>query len=232
MACFTWLFAALNGRRQPEGLVDVVRREKKHLRQEQRSLEREAQKLEREAQKAISQAKKEVRKGNREGAVVIAREVTNTRQHAVKLKHAANQVAIIASEMGAQMAQVRVGATLAVTAQLLEAMNRLYSLERTRALVQTFAAELDRLHVADEMLSGALESAMEQTGDDVAEDEDEQLVLQQVMHEIMPRAPSLRPPAIPLPEDTVSATTAEDYGEDVALVPPGGGGGAAVMEHI
>ena len=183
--CLSWLWASNPPDNSPAG---VLRREKKNLRREQRQLEREAHNLEREVQRHITNAKREVKRGNEDGARTMAREIAHSRVHILKLRRGSAQLGIVGSELSAQAAIARTGAAIAVSAQLMSALNQLYSLERTKALVTEFARQLDLSKTVQESMQDALDSL-----EPVVEPEaPEEQLMQEVLQEVLPEAPKKR----------------------------------------
>jgi hypothetical protein len=185
-SCWVWLFGSAPDT-SPAG---VVRKQKKLLQKERRAIDREIRELDALIERNKGLAKRDAKHGNLDGAKALAHEIAHSCLQRLRLWRAGTELDAISSDLTAQLASVRVAGTLGFSAQIMAKLNKLYSLDRTRALVTAFATELDRNRILTESLTEALESATEPA--DTSDEPREQEVLDSVLREILPAAPKAR----------------------------------------
>ena len=154
---------------------------------EKQSIDRQILKLDREIANAKVDAKKTAKQSGPEAARPLALEIALTVRQRNQLSHVSASIQLIASEM---VASASTGAAFNISAGMMEHMNRVYTLERTRTLMTSMAREFHRHDLIDEAIAERFEAQNEE--DDDGDDASVDAIMEELLN-AAPKAASKQP---------------------------------------
>lgn len=150
----------------------VMQASKRELKSGERTMDREVRDLEKQEKKLEIEIKAEAKKGNKQSATILAKQLVKMRQQKTRLLVGKTQMKGIGMNLTAMNAQVTVANTMKTAGQAMQSMNAAVdpvALQRTMA---QFAAESEKFSMTQEMMDDTLDSMF----DDEDEEETDGIV--------------------------------------------------------
>lgn len=180
-----------------------------------REISRDRRKLERTECKSILKMKLAAEKGNKGEALRIARNMVQSRRHAIRLDRTCARLENMAQKMQALQANATVAVYFKKSASIVQRLNSFMTSERIGALSQQMEKEMEILNSTQEMMDETLNAMEEADADAFAEDGEEEgdalsekAIVEQIfmaaglsVQEMMPNVP------VDVPVQSVSAKT-------------------------
>ncbi|KDN45973.1 Snf7-domain-containing protein [Tilletiaria anomala UBC 951] len=205
--------------------AERLRQNQRTLQKAQRELDRERAKLEQQEKKLVIDIKKTAKEGQMTACKVMARDLVRTRRHIQKFYQMRTQLQAISLRIQAlrsnqQMAEAMRGATRAMGM-----MNRQMNLPAIQRIMREFERESATMDLKEEMMTDAVDEAMDDDAEGVGEEEEGDAILKEVLDEI---GVSLGQQLGAAPTDTLTLPNAAPaakvaIGEGVGSSPSAGG---------
>ncbi|KAK1920868.1 putative class E Vps protein of the ESCRT-III complex [Papiliotrema laurentii] len=215
--------------------AERLRQHQRSLQKAQRELEREAQKLEQQEKKTMMDIKKNAKAGNMNACKILAKDLVRTRRYVQKFTQMRVQLQAVSLRMqtlrsNEQMATAMKGATRAMGQ-----MNRSLNLPQIQKIMNDFERESSTMDMKEEMMSDAVDDAMEGEDEGEGEEVEGDKILKEVFDEIgmsMNDALGSAPTAnLPVSETVAPARVAVAEGLTSSPAPPAASGGPMSAEE-
>ncbi|WWC59893.1 uncharacterized protein I303_102455 [Kwoniella dejecticola CBS 10117] len=217
--------------------AERLRQHQRSLQKAQRELDREKGKLEAQEKKTMADIKRNAKSGNMNACKILAKDLVRTRRYIQKFTQMRVQLQAVSLRMqtlrsNEQMATAMKGATRAMGQ-----MNRSLNLPQIQKIMNDFEKESSTMDMKEEMMSDAVDDAMEDEDEGEGEEVESDKILKEVLDEIgmnmnesLASAPTANP-HINEPLQTSRVAVAEGLpampsgGSDTPKGAGGGGGG-------
>ncbi|ORX56920.1 charged multivesicular body protein 2a [Hesseltinella vesiculosa] len=172
------MLESLFGRRKTP--AEMLRQHQRSINKAQRELDRERDRLERQEKKLIADIKKSAKANQMNACKVMAMDLVRTRRYIQKFYQMKTQLQAVGLRIqtlrsSQQMADAMRGATRAMAS-----MNRQMNLPQIQKIMMDFEKESEMMDMKDEMMSDAIDDAMEEDDDEVESEE----IVNKVLDEI------------------------------------------------
>ncbi|WWC99008.1 hypothetical protein V866_005902 [Kwoniella sp. B9012] len=221
--------------------AERLRQHQRSLQKAQRELDREKGKLEAQEKKTMADIKRNAKAGNMNACKILAKDLVRTRRYIQKFTQMRVQLQAVSLRMqtlrsNEQMATAMKGATRAMGQ-----MNRSLNLPQIQKIMNDFEKESSTMDMKEEMMSDAVDDAMEDEDEGEGEEVESDKILKEVLDEIgmnMNESLASAPTANPLANEPLQPSrvaVAEGLasmpsgGADTPKAPGGGGGGGGGM---
>ncbi|WVQ62878.1 uncharacterized protein L199_001027 [Kwoniella botswanensis] len=221
--------------------AERLRQHQRSLQKAQRELDREKGKLEAQEKKTMADIKRNAKAGNMNACKILAKDLVRTRRYIQKFTQMRVQLQAVSLRMqtlrsNEQMATAMKGATRAMGQ-----MNRSLNLPQIQKIMNDFEKESSTMDMKEEMMSDAVDDAMEDEDEGEGEEAESDKILKEVLDEIgmnmnesLASAPTANPLAneplqssrVPVAEGLASMPSG---GADTPKASGGGGGGGGGM---
>ncbi|TRY78428.1 hypothetical protein TCAL_06905 [Tigriopus californicus] len=159
----------------------MVQEWSKGIRKEGYTIDRQINAIKREELKALRSAKMAAKKGDKDSARVLAKEIVNARKSVSKLYTAKAHLSSIENGMKAQAAQLKMAGSLAKSADVMKAMQQLIKIPELQKTMQDMSKEMMKAGIIEEMMDDTMESL--EDGEDM--EESVQLEVDKVLSEVL-----------------------------------------------
>jgi charged multivesicular body protein 3 len=160
------------------------------MRAEKRALERQIREIEREERKVQLEIKKLAAKGGQEASVkTLAKEIVQSRKATAKLHTAIANINSISMQMRTMTAQVTMGKTMQMSADVMKKMNKLMNTTETQNGMMELGREMQRAGFLQEMMDDAM--ALDDDVDDEVVDAEVEKVIAEATLSKLNNAPTL-----------------------------------------
>ncbi|KAI9317916.1 Snf7-domain-containing protein [Dichotomocladium elegans] len=160
--------------------AEMLRQHQRTIVKAQRELDRERERLERQEKKLIADIKKSAKEGQMSACKVMAKDLVRTRRYIQKFYSMKTQLQGVALRIqtlrsNQQMAEAMKGATKAMSS-----MNRQMNLPKIQQIMMEFEKESEVMDMKEEMMSDAIDDAVEEDDDEIESEE----IVNKVLDEI------------------------------------------------
>jgi charged multivesicular body protein 3 len=191
---------------------------KRQLERESRKLDRDIQNLQRAEKKAMAEAKKLAKAGQTSSARIMAREIVNTRKAVDRMYTAKAQMGSVGFALQNSIAMIKLQGVISKSNEVMVAMNQLVSLPEMQATMGSFAREMERAGMIEELVQDTMEGI---GGDDIESEADKEAdkIVQEIMSEVLAPA-GVAPTGAPKVAMAAAAAPVEEVsapGEDEEL---------------
>nr|KIR44222.1 charged multivesicular body protein 2A [Cryptococcus bacillisporus CA1280] len=164
--------------------AERLRQHQRSLQKAQRELEREKGKLEAQEKKTMADIKRNAKAGNMNACKILAKDLVRTRRYIQKFTQMRVQLQAVSLRMqtlrsNEQMATAMKGATRAMGQ-----MNRSLNLPQIQKIMNDFERESSTMDMKEEMMSDAVDDAMEDEDEGEGEEVESDKILKEVLDEI------------------------------------------------
>ncbi|KAF0983233.1 hypothetical protein FDP41_010298 [Naegleria fowleri] len=172
------------------GLLDVFHKKtpeelakewKSNLRAEARNMDRNIRKIEMEEVKAKKNIKDLLRKGQEDGAKLLARELIKTRKSKVRLHKTKAQINSVILQLDQQLQQLRVMGALKKSTEVMQAMNQMMKLPDLNETIRNMSREMEKAGLIEEMVDDMMDDVLEDEDVEEAADEEVSSILDEVL---------------------------------------------------
>lgn len=132
----------------------------------------------------MSEVKKLAKAGQERSARLLAREIVNTRKAIDRMYTSKAQMGSVAFALQHSIAMIKLQGVISKSNEVMNAMNTLVSLPEMRATMGTFAREMERAGLIDELVGETLDGI---SGDDIETEADREAdkIVQEIMAEVL-----------------------------------------------
>ncbi|WVN87248.1 uncharacterized protein L203_102425 [Cryptococcus depauperatus CBS 7841] len=164
--------------------AERLRQHQRSLQKAQRELDREKGKLEAQEKKTMADIKRNAKAGNMNACKILAKDLVRTRRYVQKFTQMRVQLQAVSLRMqtlrsNEQMATAMKGATRAMGQ-----MNRSLNLPQIQKIMNDFERESSTMDMKEEMMSDAVDDAMEDEDEGEGEEVESDKILKEIMDEI------------------------------------------------
>ncbi|WWD08739.1 hypothetical protein V865_006852 [Kwoniella europaea PYCC6329] len=204
--------------------AERLRQHQRSLQKAQRELDREKGKLEAQEKKTMADIKRNAKAGNMNACKILAKDLVRTRRYIQKFTQMRVQLQAVSLRMqtlrsNEQMATAMKGATRAMGQ-----MNRSLNLPQIQKIMNDFEKESSTMDMKEEMMSDAVDDAMEDEDEGEGEEVESDKILKEVLDEIgmnMNESLASAPTANPLANEPLQSSRVA-VAEGLASMPSGG----------
>ncbi|KAK6907046.1 charged multivesicular body protein 2A [Kwoniella mangroviensis CBS 8886] len=204
--------------------AERLRQHQRSLQKAQRELDREKGKLEAQEKKTMADIKRNAKAGNMNACKILAKDLVRTRRYIQKFTQMRVQLQAVSLRMqtlrsNEQMATAMKGATRAMGQ-----MNRSLNLPQIQKIMNDFEKESSTMDMKEEMMSDAVDDAMEDEDEGEGEEVESDKILKEVLDEIgmnMNESLASAPTANPLANEPLQSSRVA-VAEGLASIPSGG----------
>eukprot|EP00771_Trimastix_marina_P001170 gnl/Trimastix_PCT/2223.p1 GENE.gnl/Trimastix_PCT/2223~~gnl/Trimastix_PCT/2223.p1 ORF type:complete len:212 (+),score=49.70 gnl/Trimastix_PCT/2223:40-675(+) len=189
---------------------ELAREWKLKLRHEDRSIDRQLRAITMEENKTKKMVKDAAKRGEMDGARLLARELVNARKAKERFYMSKAQINSAILGLQHQMAMIRVVGGIQKSTEVMSAMNSLVRVPEIAQSMATLSREMTRAGIIEETVDDAFESALGEPDDEIAADAE----INKVMDEILTAAPSAPVHAMPQATAVPAATEAQNKEEE------------------
>lgn len=167
----------------------------------------------------MAEAKKLAKAGQERSARILAREIVNTRKAIDRMYTSKAQMGSVGFALQHSIAMIKLQGVISKSNEVMVAMNQLVNLPEMQATMGTFAREMERAGLIDELVADTMEGI---SGDDIETEADKEAdkIVQEIMAEVLAPAgiaptgaPKVAAPAVAAPVE--AAAPAEDEDESL-----------------
>uniref|UniRef100_A0A1I8JQZ7 C3H1-type domain-containing protein n=1 Tax=Macrostomum lignano TaxID=282301 RepID=A0A1I8JQZ7_9PLAT len=148
---------------KPKDPKEQVREMKSKLRKEGYRLDRDINAIQRKQKTAEAEIKKYCKSGNKSAAMVVAKEVLQTRKAVGRLYAAKAQMNSVMMEMDHQLAVTRMAGAMQKSTEVMHAMQKLVKVPEIQQTMMEMSREMTKMGIMDEMMEDAMSDVL---GDD------------------------------------------------------------------
>jgi charged multivesicular body protein 2A len=160
--------------------AEQLRQSKRQITRGIREIDRERVKIENQQKKVIAEIKKLAKQGQLSSAKVLAKDLVRMRSQVTKMYAMRSQLQSVEMQMATMKSTAVLGESLQGVTRAMVAMNKTINLPALNATMREFLQENQRMDLTEEMMTDAVEMAVDT--DDIAGESDE--VVSQVLSEI------------------------------------------------
>lgn len=157
---------------------EQMRKQQRVLSRTQRELERDRGQLDRQEKQLEGEIKRAAKRGDKQTATVLAKQLVKLRQQRAKSHGLSAQITATGYQMKTMQSSMSMAKAMGQTAKTMGAMNKQLKLEDVQKTMQQFDKESTKMEMTDELMTDTLDSIL--SGDEDEEDE----VIGQVLDEI------------------------------------------------
>lgn len=165
-------------------LKEQIRDSDRQLRKTQRDIEKDRKELERQEKQLELEIKKMAKLGNKQGCVMLAKNLVQIRKQKARTYTASSKVASVGAQTKALQSNVRMADAMATTAKAAGAMNKQMKPQDVMKTMQQFAQEAQKMEMSEEMLNDTLDDLLNDSDDEEEQDQIVQKVLDELGLEI------------------------------------------------
>lgn len=199
--------------------IDQAKNWKRQIEREARKLDRDIANLQRAEKKAMIEAKKLAKTGQERSARLLAREIVNTRKAIDRMYTSKAQMGSVAFSLQHSIAMIKLQGVISKSNEVMTAMNALVNLPEMQATMGTFAREMERAGLIDELVADTLEGV---SGEDLESEADKEAdkIVQEIMAEVLapagvaptgaPKVAAASADTAPVEEPVAAAAQSED----------------------
>ncbi|KAL6764051.1 Snf7-domain-containing protein [Haematococcus lacustris] len=171
---------------------ELVRKWQATLRQEQRALDRQVREIKVEENKVKKSIKEAAKRGDLVTAKTLAKEVIHSRHAVSRLVTNKAQLMSIGNALTTQMAMVRVTATLSKSTEVMQAVTAAMRMPEMQKTMMEMSREMMKAGLIDEMMSDAVDGALDDAELDEETEEQVAAVLDEIAKETAAALPAAR----------------------------------------
>jgi len=139
------------------------------LRKEDRELDKNIRSIELEEQKLKRSIKELAKKGDRQSAKVLAKELIQSRKAKERIYSSKAQLNSVSMQLSQNLSMMKVAGVIAKSTQIMGLMNSLVKLPQINQVMMAMAREMEKAGLIEEVMDGVMDDA------DVEEEADEEL---------------------------------------------------------
>mmetsp|Transcript_17088 Transcript_17088/g.51069 ORF Transcript_17088/g.51069 Transcript_17088/m.51069 type:complete len:228 (-) Transcript_17088:4012-4695(-) len=164
---------------------ELVRKWQGMLRTETRHLDTQIREISREEKMAQKQIKEAAKRGDMQSAKLLAREVVRTRKAVTQLYTNKAHMIAMGTQLQQQLAMVKVAGTLNKSSEVMKLVNDMMKASKLNQTMMEMSREMMKAGLIDEMMSDAIDDAVD--GEDVEQETDAEVdkVLQEIAGDTM-----------------------------------------------
>mmetsp|Transcript_48274 Transcript_48274/g.121538 ORF Transcript_48274/g.121538 Transcript_48274/m.121538 type:complete len:214 (-) Transcript_48274:206-847(-) len=166
------------------------------LRQEQRGIDREIRGIEREENRVKMEIKAAAKRGDKDSARLLAREMVRSRKAKQRLYMSKAQMQGVITTLQSNIATMRTAGCMKQSAEVMEKMNKLCTAPQLQRSMMVMAREMEKAGLIEEMIEDTFEDLDEDLSDEA--DEEVQKVLDEMFLGVTDAMSSV--PSEPVPE--------------------------------
>lgn len=160
--------------------AEQLRQSKRQITRGIREIDRERVKIENQQKKVIAEIKKLAKQGQLPSAKVLAKDLVRMRSQVTKMYAMRSQLQSVEMQMATMKSTAVLGESLQGVTRAMVAMNKTINLPALNATMREFLQENQRMDLTEEMMTDAVEMAVDT--DDITGESEE--VVNQVLSEI------------------------------------------------
>jgi charged multivesicular body protein 3 len=169
---------------KPVDPVEQTKNWKRELQKTSRKLERDIAGLERAEKDALKECKKLAKAGNQSAARILAKEVVNTRKAIDRMYQGKAQINSVCFALQNSLAMIKIQGCISKSTEVMTAMNQIINLPEMQATMGTFAREMERAGMIDEIVGETFES-LEDPGLETEADQAADKIVEEIMAEVL-----------------------------------------------
>ncbi|CAO1630468.1 unnamed protein product [Parajaminaea phylloscopi] len=207
--------------------AERLRQHQRSLQKAQRELDRERTKLEAQEKKLVAEIRKNAKDGQMSACKIQARDLVRTRRHIQKFYQMRTQLQAVSLRMQTMRSNQQMGEAMKGATRAMGLMNRSMNLPQVQKIMREFERESEVMDMKEEMMSDAVDEAMDDDAEGVGEEEEGDAILKEVLDSI---GVDLSQNLVEAPTAALNAPTALPQkvaiGEEMGAGGSGGGMGA------
>uniref|UniRef100_T1IY41 Charged multivesicular body protein 2b n=1 Tax=Strigamia maritima TaxID=126957 RepID=T1IY41_STRMM len=161
-------------------MTDQIRENDKLMRRTQRDIEKERRELEKQEKQLELEIKKMAKQGNKQGCVMLAKQLVHIRKQKSRTYTAGSKVASASAQTRAMQSNAKMADAMATTAKTVSKVNKQMNPQKVMKTMQDFARESTKMEMTEETINDTLDDLLNDSGDE----EEEDLIVQKVLDEI------------------------------------------------
>lgn len=161
-------------------MKEQQRENDKALRKVGRDIERDRRELEREEKKIEMEIKKLAKEGNKEGCIILAKQLVQIRKQKTRSYAANSKIQSIGAQNKAMGANIGLANAMSTTAKTMGDMNKIMRPEKVAADMRAFGQASMKMDMTEEMVNDTLDEMLTESGDE----EESDMIVNKVLDEI------------------------------------------------
>lgn len=161
-------------------IKEQVRGWRSQIRHESRSIEREIAKIQREADAQKKQIKQYALQGNNAAAKTLVTELLRTNKAIERMYMARAQLNSIDQQMATNLATIRMGSSLELSASVMQSMNDLIKMPQIQQSMKQLYKEMSKAGYVEDMMDSTLNDALGSADEEELADEELNKVLDEI----------------------------------------------------
>ncbi|XGW22184.1 hypothetical protein V3C99_004847 [Haemonchus contortus] len=159
---------------------DQMRENNKNIRRANRELESDRRALERREKELENEIKKLAKQGQKDACAVLAKQLVQLRKQKTKSIGMSSKLTGIGAQNNQIYSMNKMSQVMGQTVGTMKTMEKLMPMERVAKNMKEFQMAQERLGLSEEMMSDALDSILDEPGDE----EEQNAIVNQVLDEI------------------------------------------------
>jgi len=165
---------------KPKTVKDQLRDNDRALRKTERELQRDRTALERQEKQLEQQIKQAAKRGDKQTATILAKQLVNLRKQMTRSHAASSKITAVGMQAKGMASQVKMADAMKNTTKVMTDMNRVMKPQDVMKNMQAFERENAKLEMTEETMNDALDDILNDSGDE----EEQDAIVNQVLDEI------------------------------------------------
>jgi len=159
---------------------EVQRQNQRELRKTERDLQKDRYDLDRQEKQLEADIRKMAKQGNRDGCVVLAKQLVNLRKQRTRSYGMSAKVSAVGSQSKAMNSNMKMAQVMKSTTDTMTTMNKQINPMKVAKTMQEFEKANAKMEMSEEMINDTLDGMLDESGDE----EEQDRIVTQVLDEI------------------------------------------------
>lgn len=165
---------------RPKTMKEQVRDNERALKKTERELARDRNALERQEKQLEMEIKQAAKRGDKQTAGVLAKQLVNLRKQKTRSHAASSKITAVGMQAKGMASQVKMAEAMKDTTKVMGNMNKVMKPQDVMKNMQAFERESAKLGMSEEMMNDTLDDILNESGDE----EEQDAIVNQVLDEI------------------------------------------------
>jgi len=165
---------------RPKTVKEQLRENDRALKKTERELARDRGALERQEKQLEADIKKAAKRGDRQTATVLAKQLVNLRKQMTRSHAASSKIMGVGMQSKGMASQVKMADAMKSTTKVMTNMNQIMKPQDVMKNMQEFEKQSTKLEMSEEMMNDTLDDILNESGDE----EEQDAIVNQVLDEI------------------------------------------------